>query len=210
MNKPLGMVHRYIKGSLPHTLLMLHGTGGDEDDLLALGRTLDAQANLLSPRGQVLENGMPRFFRRLAIGVFDLEDLQARTHELARFVSDAVEAYELDPAQIVAIGYSNGANIAASLLLLHPGMLKAAALLHAMVPFEPKERTLLRGTEVLITAGRRDTMVAEGEAQRLADVYTASEAEVTLTWQPGGHELTQAELDTVRNWLDNLIERDGA
>lgn len=210
MTEPLGMVHRYIKGSRPDTLLMLHGTGGDEDDLLALGRNLDAEANLLSPRGQVLENGMPRFFRRLAIGVFDLEDLHARTHELAHFISDAVKAYELDPARIVAVGYSNGANIAASLLLLHPGMLKAAALLHAMVPFEPKERTMLRGTEVLITAGRRDTMVAEGEAQRLADIYTASEAEVTLMWQPGGHELTQAELDTVRNWLDNQIERDGA
>lgn len=210
MSKQLGMVHRFIKGTRPDTLLMLHGTGGDEDDLLALGRNLDAGANLLSPRGQVLENGMPRFFRRLSIGEFDLEDLEARTHELAGFISDSVDAYELDPTRIVAVGYSNGANIAASLLLLHPGVLRAAALLHAMVPFEPKERTLLRCTNILITAGRRDTMVSEGQAQRLADIFAASEAQVSLEWQPGGHELTQAELDTVRNWLDKQIERDDA
>lgn len=207
MSQQLGMVHRFIKGTRPDTLLMLHGTGGDEDDLLALGRSLDANANLLSPRGLVLENGMPRFFRRLEMGVFDIEDLEARTHELVAFIGDAVAAYEVDPARIIAVGYSNGANIAASVLLLHPGVLKAAALLHAMVPFEPKERTLLRNTNILITAGRRDPMVPAGQAQRLADIYAESEADVTLNWQPGGHELTQSELDIVKNWLDRQMER---
>lgn len=201
VTEQLGMIHRFVKGNKPETLLLLHGTGGDEDDLLALGRDLDPEANLLSPRGQVLENGMPRFFRRLAMGVFDLEDLAARTHELARFVNDAVATYDLDPSRITAVGYSNGANIAASLLLLHPGLLSSAALLHAMVPFEPEEPPSLEGTDVLLTAGRRDQMVPPDQAKRLAEILEEAGADVTLDWQPGGHELTQAEFEAVRTWL---------
>lgn len=201
VTEKLGMIHRFVKGSKPDTLLMLHGTGGDEDDLLALGRDLDPEANLLSPRGQVLENGMPRFFRRLAMGVFDLEDLAARTHELAHFVNDAVDTYQLDASRITAVGYSNGANIGASLLLLHPGLLASAALLHAMVPFEPEEPPALEGTPVLVTAGRRDQMVTPEQAKRLAEILEESGADVTLEWQPGGHELTQTEFDDVRTWL---------
>jgi phospholipase/carboxylesterase len=200
------MIHRFVRGSKLDTLLLLHGTGGDEDDLLALGRDLDPEANLLSPRGQVLENGMPRFFRRLALGVFDLEDLAARTHELARFVNDAVETYELDPSGITAVGYSNGANIAASLLLLHPGLLSSAALLHAMVPFEPEEPPALEGTPVLVTAGRRDQMVTPDQAKRLAEILKEAGADVTLEWQPGGHELTQAEFEDLRTWLESHLK----
>ncbi len=206
MTEELGLFHRFVKGSRPDTLLLLHGTGGDEDDLLALGRDLDAEANLLSPRGNVLENGMPRFFRRLSPGVFDLEDLIARTHELARFVGNAAAAYGLDPARITAIGYSNGANIAASLLLLRPDVVASAALLHAMVPFEPEELPNLDGTAVLLTAGRRDPMVPVDDTKRLAQMLTDAGADLTLEWQPGGHELTQAEFEALSGWLQHLLK----
>src|SRR5918999_3807219 len=172
MSEELGMTHRFVKGSRPDTLLLLHGTGGDEDDLLALGRDLDAESNLLSPRGNVLENGMPRFFRRLAPGVFDLEDHFARTHELASFVFNAASTYGFDPDLVTAIGYSNGANIAASLLLLRPDVLASAALLHAMVPFEPEELPSLNGVEVLLTAGRRDPMMPVEGTKRLEQILT--------------------------------------
>lgn len=201
MTSSLGMIHRFFKGSKPETLLLLHGTGADENDLLPLGRRLDPEANLLSPRGKVLENGMPRFFRRLAMGVFDLEDLRARTHELAQFVDDAASEYGIDRSRITAVGYSNGANIAASLLLLRPETLASAALLHAMVPFEPEELPDLSGTRVVITAGRRDSMVPPDQSQRLAEILAEAGAEVSLEWQPGGHELTQNELDAVAAWL---------
>src|SRR5437868_10373853 len=127
-------IHEFAPGSSARTLLLLHGTGGNERDLIPLGHDLDPNASLLSPRGKVLENGMPRFFRRLAEGIFDLEDLQKRTHELADFVTSAAEHYKIDTQKIVAVGYSNGANIAASMLLLRPEVLSAAILFRAMVP----------------------------------------------------------------------------
>lgn len=216
MTEQLGLKHRFIAGSKPQTLLLLHGTGGDENDLITLGRGIDPEASILSPRGQVLEEGMPRFFRRLAPGVFDLPDLLARTHELATFVDEACQAYKLQTGDIIAIGYSNGANIAASLLLLHPGVFRAAALLHAMVPFEPssigmsietKERPILEGTNVLLTAGRQDSIVPSDQAERLARILEDAGATVRLEWQPGGHELTQGELAGVEDWINDLIER---
>lgn len=197
-------VHRFIPGAGPLTLLLLHGTGGNEDDLLGLGRALDPEAGLLSPRGKVLENGMPRFFRRLAMGVFDVEDLLARTSELAGFVDHSVKAYGLDAGQIVAVGYSNGANIAASLLLRHPEVLSGAALLHAMPPFQPEELPDLTGKPILLTAGRRDTMVPGDQAELLAGMYEKAGAAVTLEWMPGGHELTQQEVQTAEAWLADV------
>src|SRR5438093_4095070 len=131
-------IHQLVPGNSKRTLLLLHGTGGNERDLIPLGHDLDPNASLLSPRGKVLENGMPRFFRRLAEGVFDLEDLQKRTHELADFVVSAAEHYKIDIKHIVAVGYSNGANIAASILLLRPEVLSAAVLFRAMVPLVPE------------------------------------------------------------------------
>src|SRR3979411_1767998 len=131
------LVHEFIPGTSGRTLLLLHGTGGNEHDLLSLGRTLDSTASLLSPRGKVLENGMPRFFRRLAEGVFDVEDLKKRTHELADFITAAARHYKIDIEKVVAVGYSNGANIAASMLLLRPEILRAAILFRAMVPLVP-------------------------------------------------------------------------
>lgn len=126
-------LHRFVPAEPPigpTTLLVLHGTGGDENDLLPLGKALAPSAALLSPRGKVLENGMPRFFRRLAMGVFDEKDLKARTHELASFIRESIASYDLDSDKIIAVGYSNGANIASSVLLLYPGLLKGAVLLH--------------------------------------------------------------------------------
>ncbi len=138
MTEDLGFVHQFVHqfvpGSSGRTLLLLHGTGGDENDLVPLGRELDPEAALLSPRGPVSENGSLRFFRRLSEGVFDLEDLKRRTNDLADFILGASERYKLDPGQVVAVGYSNGANIAASVLLRQPGLLSAAVLLRAMVP----------------------------------------------------------------------------
>lgn len=197
----LGFIHRFIGGSEDLTLLLLHGTGATEDDLLPLGRALAPGANLLSPRGKVLENGMPRFFRRLAMGVFDLEDLERRTEELGGFVERAADHYGLDAGRIVAVGYSNGANIAASLLLRRPGLLAGAALLHVMVPFRPDELPDLSGTRAILTGGRSDPMVPVDETEELARMLGDTGAEVTLELQPGGHELTQAEIDAVRAWL---------
>jgi phospholipase/carboxylesterase len=202
----LGFIHRFVpaEGDDPTALLLLHGTGGNEDDLLPLGRMLDERAALLSPRGKVLENGMPRFFRRLAEGVFDQEDLLRRTHELAEFVEAAVPEYDLDPRRIFAVGFSNGANIAASLLLLHPGLLACAVLLRAMTPFEPEITPDLPGTPVYLAAGRSDTMVPPESTERLAGLLRETGAEVTLDWQPGGHGIGHAEIEAAREWLSKV------
>ena len=199
----LDFIHRFIPATsdgLP-TLLLLHGTGGNEDDLLDLGSTLMPGAALLSPRGKVLENGMARFFRRLAEGVFDLEDLRRRTEELAVFIAAAAEAYDLDRSRVVSVGYSNGANIAASLLLLKPAVLAAAVLLHAMVPLVPYTLPDLRDRPVYISAGRLDTMIPPRESERLAKLLESAGARVTLAWQPGGHGLGPGEVESARVWI---------
>jgi predicted esterase len=204
----LGFMHRFIPAEtkgLP-TVLLLHGTGGNEDDLLEVGSTLLPGAALLSPRGKVLENGMARFFRRLAEGVFDLEDLRRRTAELADFVTAAAEAYALDRARVVAVGYSNGANIAASLLLLSPSTLAAAILLHAMVPLVPDPLPELRETPVFLSAGRLDTMIPPRETERLAKLLESAGARVNLSWQPGGHGLSPGELEAARAWLQETLK----
>jgi phospholipase/carboxylesterase len=197
----LGFTHRFIRGQGATTLLLLHGTGADENDLLPLGHALLSKAHMLSPRGKVLENGMPRFFRRLAEGVYDIEDLFARSHELADFVNRAVKEYDLDPDRIVAVGYSNGANIAASLLFLHPGLLAGAVLLRAMLPLEPYDPPDLTGTRVLISAGRMDQLTAADMTERLEAVLRSSGAEVELRWQAAGHELSQDDIAYAGRWL---------
>jgi predicted esterase len=209
MNEPLSFAHRFVPAEEPEapTLLLLHGTGGDENDLLPLGRMLDEQAALLSPRGKVLENGMPRFFRRLAMGVFDQEDLVNRTHELAEFVTASASEYGFDPGRVFAVGFSNGANIAASLLLLHPDLLAGAVLLRAMAPFEPEMSPDLSGTPVYLAAGRSDQMVPPESTERLAELLKAAGAEVTLDWQPGGHGIGRTEIDAARSWLKDIVAR---
>ncbi len=203
----LGFVHRYVpptagaavSGST--TLLLLHGTGGDEDDLIPLGRALLPGAGMLSPRGNVLENGAPRFFRRIAEGVFDQEDLARRTDELATFITAAAQTYQLDRDGIVAVGFSNGANIAASLLFRHPGLLHAAVLLSPMMPFEPETLPDLAGTTVFIGAGRSDPIAPPAQAERLAQRLRDAGAAVTLHWSPGVHTIAKGELNAAAHWI---------
>ncbi|MDP8900399.1 MAG: alpha/beta hydrolase [Actinomycetota bacterium] len=202
-----GFAHNYLPGDRDGsgiTLLLLHGTGGNEDDLIPLGQQLLPGAAILSPRGKISEHGAPRFFRRLAEGVFDHEDLVFRTHELADFVEQAADQYGIDRQRLVAVGYSNGANIAASLMLLHPGLLRAAVLFRAMVPFEPEETPDLTGMPVFLAAGRRDTMIAPDNTERLAAILQEAGADLDLRWKNVGHPLTYEELEEAREWLSRL------
>jgi predicted esterase len=202
----LGFEHVFEPGTSGWTLLLLHGTGGDEHDLVPLGRQLAPGAALLSPRGKVSENGAPRFFRRLAIGQLDIPDLLARTDELAAFVAAAAAAHGLDAQRVVALGFSNGANIAASLLLRRPEVLRGAALLRPMLPYEPDQQPRLTGTDVLVDAGEHDPYVTPDETRRLAEVLTAAGADVTLHLEPGaGHNLTQSDLAQIARWTSGLI-----
>ena len=204
MTEPIeGFTHRFEPGSTSGrpTLLMLHGTGGNEDDLLPLGRTLWPGAAMLSPRGQVLERGMPRFFRRLAEGVFDLEDLALRTDQLARFIGAAADRYGFDRGAVVAVGFSNGANVAASLLLKQPGVLAGAVLFRAMVPFEPASPVSFPGTPVWLGAGRSDPIIPAENVARLAELLKSAGAKVTLDWREAGHNLTAPEVEAAGKWL---------
>lgn len=203
----LVFTHEYVPPADPSsgtTLLMLHGTGGDEHDLLPLGRALLPGAGLLSPRGRVLENGMPRFFRRLAEGVFDQEDLAARTDELAAFIDDAAKAYGFDRSHVVAVGFSNGANIAASMLLRRGAVLHGAVLLSPMVPFELEHRPDLRDTRVFIGAGRRDPIVPASQVERLGALLETAGANVRTHWHNGGHTITNDELAAARTWIASV------
>ena len=207
----LGFVHRYVPPNADAeraggtTLLLLHGTGGDEEDLIPVGREVLPGAGMLSPRGKVLERGAPRFFRRIAEGVFDQEDLTRRTEELAAFVEAATTTYQLERDGIVAVGFSNGANIAASLLLRRPGLLRGAVLFSPMVPFEPETLPRLDGTSVFIGAGRTDQIAPAAQAERLATLLRDAGADVTVHWEPGGHALTRAELAAAHEWIGRCL-----
>ena len=187
------------------TILALHGTGGDENDLIPLARMVSPDAAILSPRGNVLENGMPRFFKRLAEGVFDLEDLKARTADLAQFIAAAAAKYTFEPSRVVALGYSNGANIAASLMFSNPGILKGAILLRAMVPFEPERLPPLQGTSVLLSAGRQDPMIPQASTSRLAAILKQAGADVTLSWYDTGHGLVPREMEQATRWFGERL-----
>ena len=193
-------IHRFeaaTVGGLPPVLL-LHGTGGDENDLVPLGHTVASGAALLSPRGQVLEHGMPRFFRRLAEGVFDEDDVRRRALDLADFVEQARGRYELGAP--VALGYSNGANIAAAVLLLRPQALSGAMLLRAMVPLREPPRADLAGKPVLIVSGAQDPIAPPDNAARLADVLRQSGAAVEHRVLRAGHPLSNADVALARDW----------
>ncbi|MFZ5493901.1 MAG: alpha/beta hydrolase [Verrucomicrobiota bacterium] len=192
----LSYIHRFEPASAPGAapLLLLHGTGGNEHDLLPLGRQLAPGAALLSPRGDVSEHGMPRFFRRFAEGVFDLDDVAKRTHALADFIAAAAAQYGLDASNLTALGYSNGANIAASLFLLRPESLAAAVLLRPMVVLEPPAVPDLRGKRLLLLSGRHDPIVPSDHPPRLAAQFRNAGAEAALRWLETGHQLTAADL----------------
>lgn len=193
-----------MPGSSDRTLLLLHGTGGNEHDLPPLGRELDPTAALLSPRGKVSENGMPRFFRRLAEGVFDVEDLKRRTHELSDFVVAAARHYKFAADKVVAVGYSNGANIAATTLLLRPEIFQAAILFRAMVPLVPEELPDLSAVKIWIGAGNQDPIITTSETQRLVDLLRRAQADVTVRFLNASHGLTNTEVVIGRDWLRSL------
>jgi phospholipase/carboxylesterase len=199
----LSFIHRFEPGARPTSppLIVLHGTGGDENDLLPLGRMIAPGAPLLSPRGKVLEHGMPRFFRRLAEGVFDEKDVRARAHDLADFIAAAREHYGI--AAPVALGYSNGANVAAAVMLLRPEALAGGILLRAMAPLARVDTTgALSGKAVLIVSGANDPMIQPAAAARLKSILETSGADVDHRILPGGHELSQADVTLARAWLE--------
>ncbi len=203
----LGYVHRYVPPTADTalagstTLLLLHGTGGDENDLMPLGRALLPGAGLLGVRGNVSEQGAARFFRRIAEGVFDQEDLTRRTAELAEFIESASRVYHLDRDRIIAVGFSNGANIAASLLLREANVLRRAILFSPMMPFEPERLPVLEGTAVFIAAGRSDPIVPTEQVSRLSDVLEQAGARVTLYWEQGGHTLARTAVEAAAAWI---------
>ena len=197
-------IHRFVPGKSNRTLLILHGTGGNEDDLLPIGRMLDPDSAMLSPRGKVLENGAPRFFRRLREGVFDEEDVIRRAHELADFVSAAVEENALDALQVVAVGYSNGANIASAMMLLRPEILRGAVLLRGQTPLVPERLPNLAGKAVFLSSGKFDPIVDSENAGTLAKLLMQAGADVTHIWQESGHELSRSDIDGAREWLQKF------
>ena len=210
-NNRLGFIHKFIPSeSLEDnnslTLLLLHGTGGNENDLVPIAKILEIKnAAILSPRGKVLENGMPRFFRRLAEGVFDIEDLKFRTNELADFIHNASKVYTLNLNRIMAIGYSNGANIAASILLLRPEILSSAILFRPMIPLVPDALPNLSSKHILISAGAHDPIIPRYQTEELFDLLKKVEARVSIQWQNSGHELTQRDVVAASEWVSSAF-----
>lgn len=200
------MKHFFQKGKDPlkPTLLLLHGTGGNESSLLPLAGRIDEDASILSVRGNVLENGMPRFFRRLAEGVFDEEDLVFRTKELYEFLDEASKKYEFNRQNVIAVGYSNGANIAASLLFHYKDALKGAILHHPMVPRKGIELPDLLGTNVFIGAGENDPMCSPMESIELESMLKKAGAKVHLHWENKGHQLTFEEVEAAAQWYQEI------
>ncbi|PGO33332.1 carboxylesterase [Bacillus cereus] len=203
------MKHVFQKGkdtSKP-VLLLLHGTGGNELDLLPLAERIDPKASVLSVRGNVLENGMPRFFRRLAEGIFDEEDLVFRTKELNDFLNEAAKTYEFDRDNIVAVGYSNGANIAASLLFHYENALKGAILHHPMVPRRGIELPNLMEKAVFIAAGTNDPICSPSESEELMMLLENANANVTMHWENRGHQLTIGEVEKATEWYEKMVSQ---
>jgi phospholipase/carboxylesterase len=200
------MKHIFNKGTNPQkpTLLLLHGTGGNELDLLPLAGRIDDEASVLSVRGNVLENGMPRFFRRLAEGVFDIEDLIFRTKELNEFLDESANKYGFDRNNILAIGYSNGANIAASLLFHYKNALKGAILHHPMVPRKGIDLPDLTGKSVFIAAGTNDPICSPMESAELQSLLEKANADVEIHWENRGHQLTVTEVEAAAQWYKKL------
>ncbi|WP_096270776.1 alpha/beta hydrolase [Paucisalibacillus globulus] len=200
------MRHIFQQGTNPDkpTLLLLHGTGGTEQDLLPLAEIIDKEANVLSVRGNVLENGMPRYFKRLAEGVFDEEDLIFRTQELNEFLDEAAVKYEFDRNNIVAVGYSNGANIAASLMFHYQDALRGASLHHPMVPRRGIELPDLTGTHAFISAGTNDPICPAQESEDLKELLENAGANVKIHWEDRGHQLTISEVRAAAAWYQGL------
>ena len=204
MTDDLGFIHRFVPpedSASGETLLVLHGTGGDENDLVGIGQAIAPGVAVLSPRGKVLENGAPRFFKRLAEGVFDPKEVRSRAEELARFVRTAITKYDLDASRIYALGYSNGGNIASTVMFIEPRLLQGAVLFRPMLVYEAEEQGDLSGVSVFISAGRMDPIVPMSSVERLAELFESSHAEVTLKWQLAGHNLMPSEVREAADWF---------
>jgi phospholipase/carboxylesterase len=204
MTDDLGFIHRFLPAedsSHGDALVVLHGTGGDENDLIGMGQAIAPGAAIVSPRGNVLEAGAPRFFKRLAEGVFDPKEVRSRAEELARFIRAAVITYRLDPTRVFGLGYSNGANIASTVMLVEPGILQGAILFRPMLVYEPSEKSDLTGSAVFISAGRMDPIVPVASVEQLAELFESAQAEVTLKWQLAGHNLVPGEVREAADWL---------
>ena len=204
MTDDIGFIHRFVPAedkTSAETLVVLHGTGGDENDLIGIGQVVAPGAAILSPRGNVLENSAPRFFKRLAEGVFDPKEVRSRGEELARFIRAAISKYGLNPERVFALGYSNGANVASTVMFIEPGLFRGAILFRPMVVFEPNERPDLSGAGVLISSGRMDPIIPIESVERLVELFKVSRAEVTLKWQLAGHNLLPSEVREAADWL---------
>lgn len=204
-SESLGFVHRFVPATDPSsraTLLLLHGTGGDENDLVSIGHAVAPGAALISPRGRTLENGAPRFFRRLSEGRFDPAEVRARALELGAFVRAAAAAYEVDPQYVFAVGYSNGANAASAVMFLEPRLLAGAILLRPMIVIEPEEAHDLTGRSVFIGSGRLDTIVPTDQPERLAEMFRSRGASVTVSWQVSGHDLAPGDIGAAARWFE--------
>lgn len=200
------MKHIFKKGKSLNgpTLLLLHGTGGTEQDLLGIAEMLDPNANVLSVRGNVLENGMPRFFKRLSEGVFDEKDLVERTKELYEFLGEASEEYQFDRNNVTAVGYSNGANIAGSLLFHYQDALNKAILHHPMVPRRGIELPDLSSVHIFISAGHNDPLCTEEETRELEQILLDNGGSVKVHWENNGHQLTRTEIEAAREWYESI------
>jgi phospholipase/carboxylesterase len=206
----LNFEYVYEQGTSPLTILALHGTGGNEHDLVPMAKMVAPNANVLSPRGKILEDGAARFFRRIAEGIFDIEDLKFRTHELADFVIAASKEYGFDTSKVYALGYSNGANIASSLLFWRPEILAGGAILRGTVPLDIDKGELeqlpdLAAKRVFLANGTRDPMVPLENAKKLASMYKEAGATLTHELNPASHGLIQSDLQTMKRWFDAVL-----
>ena len=204
MTDDIGFIHRFLPAddkTSAETLVVLHGTGGDENDLIGIGQAIAPGATILSPRGNVLENGAPRFFKRLAEGVFDPKEVRSRAEELASFIRAAISKYSLNSERIFAMGYSNGANIASTVMLIDPELLRGAILFRPMLVLETDGRSDLSGRGVFISAGQMDPIVPVKSVVRLVELFESSHADVTLKWQQAGHNLLPSEVREATDWL---------
>ena len=198
------MQHIFKKNTSEITLVLLHGTGGNEHDLLPIAKMIDPDANVLSIRGQILENGMPRFFKRLKAGVFDEKDLIYRTHELKGFIDEASVTYSFDRDKVIVFGYSNGANIASSILFHYKKAFKAAILSHPMIPFKDVHLPDLADLDIFIGAGSNDPLTTLDETNQLKEIYEHANAKVSMYLGNFGHSLSKDELDEVIKWYKTL------
>jgi len=204
MTDDIGFIHRFIPADdkvSAETLIVLHGTGGDENDLIGIGQAIAPGAAILSPRGNVLENGAPRFFKRLAEGVFDPKEVRSRAEELASFIRAAISKYGLNPERIFAMGYSNGANVASTVMLIDSELLRGAILFRPMLVLETDGHSDLSGKGVFISAGKMDPIVPVKSVVRLVELFEASHADVTFKWQQAGHNLLPSEVREAADWL---------